>query len=162
MWKLIVLSSQQNKQKKANHVFSYNMGICVCNQVAQGTLAITSPFPVPTQWTLLGQYIVASASSRDLQQKSLGFRVWKVSKCNFRTILIISYGCGTLSLLVIFHTPTTGNPLILSLTLIGNKIAEQSGVYCLLAPLQLHLHSRLNTWHPWNEQKPRQDEARNI
>ena len=54
-----------------------DMGKCGCNQLARGTLEITSPFPVPTQRTLLRQCIVASVSFRDLQQKSVDFHVWR-------------------------------------------------------------------------------------
>ena len=44
-------------------------------------------------------------------------------------------------------------------TLVGNKIVDNSYV---VGAFQLHLHSRLNTWLQWTEQKQLQDEIRNI
>ena len=52
-------------------------------------------------------------------------------------------------------------------TVVGNKIVDHSDVvfffeHCLSALLQLHLHSRLNTWLHWIGQRQLQDGTRNI
>ena len=44
----------------------------------------------------------------------------------------------------------------ISHTFVGNKLVDHSAL------LQLHLHSRLNTWLQWIEQRRLQDETRNI
>ena len=46
-------------------------------------------------------------------------------------------------------------------TLVGNKLVGHSDVVGV-ALLQLHLHSRLNTWFQWIGQKALQDETRII
>ena len=51
--------------------------------------------------------------------------------------------------------PQTSN---ISGNLVGNKIVDVVGA----APVQLHLHSRLNTWLQWIGQKQLQDKTRNI
>ena len=52
----------------------------------------------------------------------------------------------------------------ISRTLVDNKIVDDSDAleHRLSALLQLHLHSRLNTWLQWIGQIPLQDDARNI
>ena len=49
-------------------------------------------------------------------------------------------------------------------TLVSNKIVDQSDVVgaSLLALLQIHLHSRLNTWLDWIGHRQLQDATRNI
>ena len=49
-------------------------------------------------------------------------------------------------------------------TLVSNKIVDHSNVVGVppAALLQLHLHSRLNTWFQWIEQRQLQDKTRNI
>ena len=50
---------------------------------------------------------------------------------------------------------------VLRCTSVGNKIADHSDVVGL-APVQQHLHFRLNTWLQWYGQRQLQDETRNI
>ena len=49
-------------------------------------------------------------------------------------------------------------------TLVGNEMVDHSDVagHCLSALLELHLHSRLNTWLQSNGLRELQDEMRNI
>ena len=52
----------------------------------------------------------------------------------------------------------------ISRTLLGNKIVDNSdavGAF-LSAPLQLHLHSQLNTWLQWVERRQLREDTRNI
>ena len=49
------------------------------------------------------------------------------------------------------------------LSLVGNKLADHSDVVGAMSLLlQLHLHSRLNTWFQWIGQRQLRDERRNI
>ena len=52
----------------------------------------------------------------------------------------------------------------ISCTLVGNKIVDHSDVVgaSTVVLLQLHLHSRLNTWLQYIAQRQLQDETRNI
>ena len=56
--------------------------------------------------------------------------------------------------LLLYHLTSS-----ISRTLVGNKIVDHPDVVGA-ALLQLHLHSRLNTWYQWISQ--RQDETGNI